>query len=120
MCWFQIKRLLTDDDLHPMIRGHEITLKLARTPGLAQLLNDLQRPDVRRKMDENLESALKERKVKIPAGATVQLRELEAEGWELEVKMVEGLQAYTNGFNNETGFYRIQGPQRPPKKAKSG
>src|SRR6185369_13987676 len=109
MCWFVRKFPLLKEDIDPMIRGHEITLELAKSPQLADVLNDLNdSPDLRRSMREDPASYLRSRGVKIPNGASVAMRLLEANGWEIEVKVVEGLYAYTNGFNNETGFYRIQ------------
>ena len=116
MCWFLRKFPLEHQDLAPMIRGHEITLQLAQTIGLAQLLNDLHSsPALRHDARTNTAAFLESRGVAIPPGATVELRELESNGWEIEMKVVEGAYAYINGFNNEKGFYRVQGPQRPPK-----
>jgi hypothetical protein len=99
-----------------MIRGHEITLELARTRGLTELLNDLHSSQaLRRKMSKAPKQFLHDRGISIPENATVTVRELEANGWEVEVQIVEGHYSYINGFNNEKGFFRIQGPQRPPK-----
>jgi hypothetical protein len=107
---------LIDDDIAPMIRGHEITLELARTQGLTQLLNDLHTStDLRAQMKTDPYSYLQSRGVSFPSNASVTVRELEADGWEIEIKIVEGLYSYINGFNNEKGFYRIQGPQRPTR-----
>jgi hypothetical protein len=117
MCWFMRKHPLTDDDLSPMIRGHQITLDLARSAGLVQLMNDLHNPDLRRQMREQPQDFLLKRSINIPQGASVEVRELQANGWEVEIRVVEGLYAYINGFNNEKGFYRIQGPQRPKRDA---
>jgi len=118
MCWFFRKHPLTDDDLAPMIRGHELTLGLARTRGLAHLLNDLQNNEaLREDMRKAPEQFLQDRGMAIPENATVTVRELEANGWEVEIRIVEGLYSYVNGFNNEKGFFRVQGPQRPPKAA---
>lgn len=117
MCWFQQKLPLEDEDLHPMIRGHEITLSLARTAGLSKLLSDLGlRPELRDQMRQDSKRFLADRKIEMPEGATLD-RELEANGWEIEVRVQEGLYVYINGFNSEKGFYRVQGPQRPPKRA---
>src|ERR1700730_17506470 len=111
MCWFMRKFPLTDDDLSPMVRGHQITLDLARSAGLVQLLNDLHNPDLRRQMREQPKDFLLKRSINIPQGASVEVRELQANGWEVEIRVVEGLYAYINGFKNEKGFYRIPGPQ---------
>jgi hypothetical protein len=117
MCWFQRKLPLDDDDLYPMIRGHEITLNLARSAGLASLLSDLGlKPELRDQMRQDSQRFLADRRIDLPQGATLEVRELEANGWEIEVRVQEGLYVYINGFNNEKGFYRVQGPQRPPKR----
>jgi hypothetical protein len=112
---------MRDEDLYPMIRGHEITLQLAKTPGLAQLLSDLGAdPQLRRSLRENPRGLLSDRNMDLPGASDatmeLELRELHGEGWELEVRVTEGLYTYINGFNNEKGFYRVQGPQRPRRK----
>jgi hypothetical protein len=120
MCWFMRKFPMHDEDLAPMIRGHEITLQLARTVGLPQLINDIHTDlDLRREMRLDPAKILYGRGITVPENATVAFRELEAQGWELEIRIVEGLYSYINGFNNEKGFYRVQGPQRPPRTATS-
>jgi hypothetical protein len=117
MCWLQKKLPLDDDDLQPMIRGHEITLQLAKSAGLASLLSDLgSDPELRQRMRQDAKRFLADRKIDLPQGATLAIRELEADGWEIEVRVQEGPYVYINGFNNEKGFYRVQGPQRPPKR----
>ena len=114
MCWFMRRLPMRDEDLYPMIRGHEITLQLARTPGLAQLLSDLGAdPQLRRSFRADSTRFLSDRDMTFPPGAAMELRELHADGWELEIRVTEGLHTYINGFNNEKGFYRVQGPQRP-------
>ena len=114
MCWFLRKFPLREEDLAPMIRGHQITLELAQQVQLPGVLNDLHNnSSLRRDVAGNPMAFLQSRGVTLPMGATVEFRILQADGWEMEVKVVEGPYAYINGFNNEKGFYRVQGPQRP-------
>lgn len=121
MSWRLRQPVITDEDLYPMIRAHEITLNLARTPGLAQLLSDLgANSQLRTEMRSDHQRFLARRNITIPEGAVVEVRELEADGWEIEVRLQEGLYMYINGFNNEKGFYSVHGPQRPPKRADDG
>ncbi len=115
MCWFLIQNGL-DKNLHPIKRLHEITLELARSYGLPQLLSDLQNRAVREELKRDTVSGLKARNIQVPARATAEFRQLGADNWEIEVKVVEKKFAYINGFNNKTGFFtRIQGPKMRPR-----
>jgi len=97
-----------------MIRGHQITLELAQTPNLANLLNDLHgNQALRQEMKKDPRAYLESRGVNLPYGASVEERELDEDGWEIEMKVIEGAYTYINGFSTVKGFYRIQGPKLP-------
>jgi hypothetical protein len=111
MSWPFRKFPLKDDDIAHVIRSHEITLEFARTPGLAQLLNDLHNSDdLRQDMKIDPRKELDRRKITIPENATVTVHDLDDGGWEIEVRMVEGAYIYINEFNTEKGFLTFHSP----------
>lgn len=111
MSWPFLEFPLTDDDIAVVIRSHEITLELARTRGLIQLLNDLHDShDLRQDMKEHPQNVLKLRKIKIPKNASVTLRDLNKGGWKIEVRMEEGGYIYINGYSTKRGFFQSHSP----------
>jgi hypothetical protein len=117
MCWFA-RNPIDDRVIQPMIRSHEIALQLATIPNLAGQLNKLAADEkLRRSVERDPDSFIKENGIVLPAGAVVQLHTLEAGAWEIEVKVREGLFMFAYAFNSETGFACLHGPVRPRRRS---
>lgn len=97
MSWLTHTFPFTDTDLKHMIRGHEISLELAKVRGFAQLLNDLHdNRDLRSEMETDPLSVLERRGISIPG--TVIFRERSDGSWELVARVIDGSRVYTNRF----------------------
>jgi hypothetical protein len=112
MPWPFIAFDLTDKDFAPVIRSHEITLEVARTPGLVALLNELHHSGgLRQEIGENPEAVLRRRGMAIPNRGYVRMREFKNGGWELSITITEGGYTFINGFSTEAGFFNLHHPE---------
>jgi len=112
MTWPLIDFLLKEEDFAHVIRTHEITVQVARTPGLIKLLNDLHGShSLRQDMVRDPQAILKERGMTVPRNGRVTFRHFKNGGWELSVTITEAGYTFINGFSTEAGFFTTHHPE---------
>jgi len=104
---FIIKEIsaVLDEQIRAMRRGHELIVDILKTPGLAEMLNDLRDPEFRKSVTADPLPEVRKRKVRLPKkGVQVSIRE-HLRGWEIEIEILEGQRLYIFGFSSMHGFF---------------